>query len=1323
MTSELSKIYEPKAVEKEVYEKWSEAKAFHADPAGPGESYCIVIPPPNVTGALHLGHALNNSLQDILIRWRRMQGRNTLWMPGTDHASISTQTIVEKRILAEEGKRRTDFSRENFVARVQKWKDEYEARILGQLKLMGCSCDWDRTRFTMDEVCAKAVRETFFKLFSDGLIYRGKRLVNWDPATQTVLADDEVEHETVQGNFYYLNYPLTEPCVLNDKKIEHITVATTRPETMLGDTAVAMNPKDPRAKFLVGKKVRLPIVGREIPIIFDDHVVLADPESEDEKAKFSTGFLKVTPAHDPNDWEIGRRHDLPVINVMAPDGSISDKHGWTDWDAIKNPDVENLIGMDRFEAREAIVEWFRKEKLLQEIRAYAHEVGHSYRSHVPIEPYLSDQWYVAVKKPIASLPADRKRAGMSDADAARLLETRDGVEYLKGTDVPVNSLAGLALAPLLDGRIKFTPERYANNYRAWLENLRDWPISRQLWWGHQIPVWSQDIELPQDVKHLPTKGHQCDARTVAALDRTISGDFDQEFRKHPVRFILTIQELPDKPDHIRTFICLDHNEPGAIKLIESGGWKRDPDVLDTWFSSALWPFSTLGWPEQTDSLKKYYPGSVLCTAREIITLWVSRMVMMGQYCAGDIPFRDVFIHAMIQDGEGRKMSKSLGNGIDPLDIIDSHGSDAMRYTLAAMTTQTQDVRMPVVEMTLPDGRKMNASPKFDIGRNFANKLWNASRFVLTRLEGVPAWSDINPSEDLADRWILSRLTVTIQSATASLKAFRFNELADTLYHFMWDDFCDWYVEIAKSRMNGGQSAPKAVLAHVLDSALRLLHPIMPYITEAIWEKLNAAAPCRGPAGAKGEELLILAAWPTIEPKEATKSGTGVLGEAKPSGTGVPPVCPMGVSPMDAVSSHTDSESIEKRHGAYLPHWTSQDAIYSVCFRLVDSLPSEIAETWRKEREEVIQRAKQQNRDLTYIERKELQNLFSQRVESFLNAGAGECLLKDARIAELVQNALFHFEGQRYELIAWAIMPNHVHVVLRPLPENDLSDILHSWKSFTAKEINKVLNRKGQFWLEEYYDHLIRDEEDFNRAVIYVRDNPAQAGLKDWPWSGTRITDHGQDAHGTHGRDARATLELPNMLDDVAEQYFEFLQNIISEIRNIRTKHNVPPGKKVDVLFEAEGMAAQILSANVDLLKSQANLSKLEKVTDVAAIPKDAVGIIPSAGRMSETTHGIIENFQERLADVPTGAFSGFAGLKFYVCGIVDRKAELARLTKQKETLEKGVKGLESKLAGEGFAAKAPPQLVEKERQRLETLRNDLASVDKLLAGLDQPGNK
>jgi valyl-tRNA synthetase len=616
---------------------------------------------------------------------------------------------------------------------------------------------------------------------------------------------------------------------------------------MLGDTAVAMNPNDPRAKHLIGKKVRLPIVGRLIPIIADEHVVLPDPDSEDEKARFSTGFLKVTPAHDPDDWQIGQRHDLPVINVMAPDGSISDKHGWED---ATEPEAQSLLGMDRFEAREAIVEWFRTEKLLEDVREYVHEVGHSYRSHVPIEPYLSDQWYIAVKKPIDHL------------------SEKFGQGLIEGTDVPVNSLAGLALKPLVDGRLRFIPERYAKTYQTWLENLRDWPISRQLWWGHRIPVWSRVIRPGKEGEKAIRAWYRL------GFDHILDGACEDT-----IAFCVMDNEtgqVVDNPNEMlgwdprgeyTVYLCplieKDSNKGGGW---EKAGFERDSDVLDTWFSSALWPFSTMGWPEDTPELKTFYPGDVLCTAREIITLWVSRMVMMGQYCVGDIPFSDVYIHAMIQDGQGRKMSKSLGNGIDPLVAIDSHGVDAMRFTLASMTTDTQDIRMPVAEMTLPDGRKANTSPKFDIGRNFCNKLWNASRFALMNLEGMDPAAFDAARMDITDKWILSRLAQTITEVTESLDKFKYSEPLAALYRFFWNDLCDWYLEWAKPRMQDEKTKPIAqnVLAFALDQVLRLLHPFVPIITEGIFQKLNEVAPARGIAGlaeAKSSESLVIAEWP------------------------------------------------------------------------------------------------------------------------------------------------------------------------------------------------------------------------------------------------------------------------------------------------------------------------------------------------------------------------------------------------------------------------------------------------------------------------------
>ncbi|MGB2807089.1 MAG: valine--tRNA ligase, partial [Sedimentisphaerales bacterium] len=628
----------------------------------------------------------------------------------------------------------------------------------------------------------------------------------------------------------------------------HVTVATTRPETMLGDTAVAMNPTDPRASALLGKKVRLPIVGRIIPIIGDEHVVLPNPESEDEKARFSTGFLKVTPAHDPDDWEIGQRHGLDIVNVMAPDGSISDKYGWED---ANEPEAQALLGMDRFEAREAIVEWFRKEKLLEDVREYVHEVGHSYRSHVPIEPYLSDQWYISVKKPIKwhGLPAREDTAKMAVPP------------LIEGTDVPVNSLAGLALKPLLDGRLRFIPDRYAKTYQAWLENLRDWPISRQLWWGHRIPIWWMTKELEAEP----------DVRQLASILETITkwrneGRVEGYTRE---KYGLPATGLEEDDLAPLSFVCIrdpEGEDKEIAKYLEANGFAQDTDVLDTWFSSALWPFSTMGWPDDTPELKTFYPGNVLCTAREIITLWVSRMLMMGQYCVGDIPFSDVYIHAMIQDGEGRKMSKSLGNGIDPLVAINSHGADAMRFTLASMTTDTQDIRMPVQKMKLPDGREENTSPKFDTGRNFCNKLWNASRFALMNLEGVDPDKFDEAKMTITDRWILSRLAKTITETTESLEAFKYSEPLAQLYRFFWNDFCDWYLEWIKPRMQDEQQKPIAqnVLAFVLDQILRLLHPFIPFITEGIFQKLNEIAPARklkDISETEKAQALVVAQWP------------------------------------------------------------------------------------------------------------------------------------------------------------------------------------------------------------------------------------------------------------------------------------------------------------------------------------------------------------------------------------------------------------------------------------------------------------------------------
>ena len=889
--TELPPQYRPADTEAEVTRRWEEADAFRANPEAPGEPFSICIPPPNVTAALHLGHALNNTLQDILVRHARMQGKNAVWLPGTDHAGIATQTVVDRRLQAEGKKALKQYKldeaenpgsgREAFVEQVQAWKDQYEETITNQLKAMGCSCDWSRQAFTMDEPRSAAVREAFFRLFKDGLIYRGKRLVNWDPVTQTALADDEVEMEEVDGNFYHLVYPVVDDA--GAETGEAVTVATTRPETMLGDTAVAVNPNDPPRAAFIGKRVKLPIVGRVIPIVGDDYVVIPDAESGDSKAKLSTGFLKVTPAHDPNDYLIGQRHGLPVINVMAPDASISKDHGWDDFDACDGAAIEPFLGLSREDARKAIVKWFKQNDLCPEVIPHRHAVGHSYRSHAAIEPYHSDQWYLAVTD-------DRlKGAALRAMDPSQRAES-DDPGFAKQ---PESAATGLT----------FTPPRYAKTFQAWHEGLRDWCISRQLWWGHRIPVWSKTFNDGIELEN------ECDG----VVEKLLDGH----------RFAWAPGDEPQGGggDPNLVFLCVADPDQDVLDKLAKLGWEQDPDVLDTWFSSALWPLSTLGWPERTDDLAVWNPTSVLTTAREIVTLWVSRMVMFNVYFEQQIPFRDVFIHAMIQDGFGQKMSKSLGNGVDPLDIIQSHGADAMRFTLASMTTHTQDVRLPVDmldphtgEAFQPDvstnkagykvakptqtrnGRTFvssygaasgeavptdeqplarNTSSKFDLGQRFANKLWNATRFTLSIIaeadeEAKPARSRdggvTGPRRDglgLAERWILSRLARTVAAADDALARYAFAEYATAVYDFVWRDLCDWYIEAVKPTARANAHERKVLLT-CFDAALRLCHPAMPFVTERLFRAIHAAAP--GDKSVDGLEmpgspLLCSAAWP------------------------------------------------------------------------------------------------------------------------------------------------------------------------------------------------------------------------------------------------------------------------------------------------------------------------------------------------------------------------------------------------------------------------------------------------------------------------------
>ena len=699
-SKEWSKVYDPHRVEDRWYSFWEKENLFRADENSRRPPYSIVIPPPNVTGSLHMGHALNNTLQDVLSRYKRMDGFNVLWLPGTDHAGIATQNVVEKQ-LAEEGTDRHQLGREAFIQRVWKWKEQFGGHIIKQLKKLGSSCDWSRERFTMDEGLSRAVREVFVRLYQDGLIYRGDYIINWCPRCRTALSDLEVEHEDDPGHLYYIQYPV-------DGSQEALTVATTRPETMLGDTALAVNPEDERYKKYVGRTVMLPLMNRKIPVIGDGYVTL----------DFGTGVLKVTPGHDPNDFEIGRRHNLAVVKVIDEAGNMS-------------PEAGKYSGLGRFQARDRVVKDLKDLHLLQKIEPFPHSVGHCYRCKTVIEPLVSKQWFVKVKP-----------------------------------------LAERAIAAVVKGETRIIPQVWESTYFEWMNNIRDWCISRQIWWGHRIPAWfcekcQEVIVSAEPVTRCPACGHS--------------------------------------------------------------GVRQETDVLDTWFSSALWPFSTMGWPKKTRDLEVFYPTSVLVTGFDILFFWVARMMMMGLKFMGDVPFRDVYIHALVRDAEGQKMSKSRGNVIDPLEVIEKFGTDSFRFTLAAFAAQGRDIRL--------------SEERISGYRNFANKIWNASRFTLTHLQGYDPGKPAGEAQlTPADQWILSRVNKTVAQVREGLDAYKFNEAASAVYQFLWHEFCDWYIELIKPALYQDQDPGRKwlaqnVLARVLDTSLRLLHPFMPFITEEIWQNL------------------------------------------------------------------------------------------------------------------------------------------------------------------------------------------------------------------------------------------------------------------------------------------------------------------------------------------------------------------------------------------------------------------------------------------------------------------------------------------------------
>ncbi len=921
--ADLPSQYDHHAAQQKWYPFWEAPHPgypggyFHADPTSEKPPFTIVIPPPNVTGALHLGHALNNTLQDILCRMKRMQGFNVLWQPGTDHAGIATQARVEKWISEHEGKTRHDLGREGLVDRIWEWKKEYETRIIGQLKSMGFGCDWQRNRFTLDEQCARAVRETFFKLFSDNKIYRGKRLVNWDTFLQTAVSDDEVFHEVKQGHFWHFSYPVIGVDGKGPKAGEptSVTIATTRPETMLGDTAVAVHP-DPegalaktqaelaeklaaapekekeaieaqiksvsdrceailprliqlRDMAVRGTKLKLPLTDREIPLIVD---VWAKPE-------LGSGCVKITPAHDANDYEVWQRTitgegpDIGAINILNTDGTLNDSV------------PEKYRGLSMKQARKMVVAdledgGFHDPETDVEDREI--DLAHSDRSKTPIEPYLADQWFLNMHSPF-----------------------EDGRPCL----------ADMAIDAVSDARVKITPERYAKGYHDWLSEKRDWPIGRQLWWGHRIPVWSRVVSAEASKEDWDLAFYNSD------VDEMVD-DPDGEWSVQVVD-LSTGDKLDVSGDDgfeqyrgraLQIFACkrCEENNPEFQKQLEDyNGFIQESDVLDTWFSSALWPHSTLGWPEETDELERFYPTSTLITSRDIITLWVARMVLMGEYNMGEVPFEQVYIHPKILDGYGETMSKSKGNGVDPLDVIEHFGADALRFGIAYLTTETQDVRMPVefvcphCDATIKQTKKNRILPRvkcdkcggefhtqwaqtdedkalprggvtserFELGRNFCNKLWNASRFALMNLEGYEPNASGEP-EALApgdllleDRWLLSRLAAVTREVTQALEEFRYADAARELYSFAWDDFCSFYVEMTKARfaVPEQRSVAQRVLAHALDTLLRLLHPMIPFLTEEVWQLLGSVASIRGLATSattkEAEESICIAPWP------------------------------------------------------------------------------------------------------------------------------------------------------------------------------------------------------------------------------------------------------------------------------------------------------------------------------------------------------------------------------------------------------------------------------------------------------------------------------
>jgi len=877
----MKKTYDPKEVEQKWYQYWEEKGYFHAEVDESKEPFCVVIPPPNITGQLHMGHALDNTYQDILVRWKRMQGCNTVWIPGTDHAGIATQARVEDHIRETEGKTRHDLGREEFLRRTWAWKEEYGRTILNQLKRLGASLDWQRERFTMDEGCSRAVREVFVRLFEKGWIYQGNYSVNWCPVCSTTLSDIEVEHEESAGKLYHIKYPIADGS-------GYVEIATTRPETMLGDTAVAVNPGDERYRHLVGQMVIVPLVDREVPVIADDYVDM----------EFGTGVVKITPAHDPNDFEIGQRHNLPQVQVIGRDAVMTDEAG-------------KYAGLDRYEARRSIVEDLQQLGLLVKVEEHQHAVGQCYRCGTVVEPLVSKQWFVKMAE-----------------------------------------LAKPAIAAVENGEIRFIPERFSKHYLHWMRNIRDWCISRQLWWGHRIPVW------------------YC-------------------------------------RDCGEVFARVD--EPTSCAKCGSENIYQDPDVLDTWFSSALWPFSTLGWPDETKELKHFYPTSVLVTGFDIIFFWVARMIVMGYEFMGDRPFKEVFIHGLVRDALGRKMSKSLGNGVDPIEAIEQYGADALRFNLVIGVAPGNDMRY------IPE--------KVEAYRNFANKIWNASRFALMNLD------DFDPQEEnlgslelaAADYWILSRYEFTAQEVTRFLERYDVGEAARVLYDFIWSELCDWYIELIKPRLYGKQGektryAAQYVLWYVLKGTLELLHPFMPFITEEIWQNLPhdgetiMLAPWPNPAGLRSpkHERIMHTVMAVITEIRSMRSEKNV-----PPGRKITAICQADPEGLEILSgAQEDIRNLAGLETLILeePGRTPEKSLSAVVEGVNIFLPLAELVDLEEEKARLQKELEQARRELQRAE-KNLRN------EGFISKAPQEVVEKEKEKAELYRAQVARLEALLQELLA------------------------------------------------------------------------------------------------------------------------------------------------------------------------------------------------------------------------------------------------------------------------------------------------------------------